>query len=152
MFRNACVNHGRFEAAKSITLCLLCFLKFLKQFSFHTFQLLSLTLIVRDLIFEFIGLIIDIGTSSWNFLPDKLILTIDTNLSVVFDLGLPFLCLHVIFLTHPVKALLHHLLLLAHLFDNSQLCLYSCITSITDFIRFFCTPCLCQFLLFFCYL
>ena len=152
MFRNACIDHGRFKTTKSVTLCLLCFLKFLKQFSFHTFQLLSLALVVRDLILEIIGLIIDISTSICYLLPDKFILTIYTSLSVFFNLGLSLLCLHVCFFTHSVKTLLHHLFLLAHLFNNSQFCLNSCITSIADFIRFFSTPCLRQFLLFFCYL
>ena len=97
-------------------------------------------------------LVINISTGICYFLPYKLVLTIYTSVSVFFNLGLPFLCFHVCFFTHSIKTLLHHLLLLTDFFNNGQLCLYSCITSITDFIRFFSTPCLRQFLLFFCYL
>ena len=132
MFWNACIDHGRFKTTKSVTLCLLCFLKFLKQFSFHTLQLLSLALVVRDLLFKFSSLVVDIGTRICNFLSNELVLTRYSYMPLLFNFGLSFLCLHEVFLTLSIKALLHHIFLLTHLLNNGQFRFHSIITSVAD--------------------
>lgn len=119
VLRDACVYHGGLKAAKCISLCLLCLLKFLQQLSFHSLKLLGFTLIVRDLILELEGLSIYILPCVCYLLLYILILTLNSDLSLLFNLMLPLLCLHVVLLAHTIETLLHHLLLLTHLLYNS---------------------------------
>ena len=68
------INHSGLEATESVTFSLLSLLEFLKKLCFHAFKLLSFGFIAGDLLFEVLGIIIDISPCHLNLLSDKFIL------------------------------------------------------------------------------
>ena len=102
MLGNACIDHGWLKATKCITFRLLRLLKFLEQFSFHTFKLLGFTLVVRNLLFEIWRLVVHILTCVLYLLSYILVLTRHANILLLLNLVLSFLRLEVVLLTHPI--------------------------------------------------
>ena len=68
------INHSGLQATEGVTFSLLSLLEFLEELGFHAFKLLSFGFIAGDLLFEVLGIIVDISPCHLNLLSDKIVL------------------------------------------------------------------------------